>query len=113
MRSCSLHYSVIGGYDCRLASGTGLIGEERWIFSDKFRKCRDLELVQNISQFRFRGLEIHIRFEGPCESQTQTRVMGIDLPGMNVENHRPVLGQNFTAHLTDDRIRKQTKITAA
>ena len=36
----------------------------------------------------------------------------IDFPGVNVENHGPILTQDFAAHLPDYRIGKQTEISS-
>src|ERR1700757_5071033 len=109
MRSCSLRYSVIGGYSCWLAPGTGF-GKERGILCDKFGKCRDLEFVQNISQLGFCGLEVYIRFESPRKTQPQPRMVRIDFARMNIENYRTIFPQNFTAHLADDGVGKQAQM---
>ena len=101
MRSCSLRYSVIGGYGCWLASGASLIDEERWVFTDKFSKRGDLEFVQNMPELRFRGLQVYVGFESPHPAQTQARMTWVDFAGMYVKNHGPILTQNFAGHLAD------------
>src|SRR5262249_30144890 len=52
----------------------------------------EAEIAQQLFQALFRPMEIHIMAEGPQPAGSQPRLVGIELPGVEIDGERPALG---------------------
>src|SRR5579864_4374074 len=71
------------------------------------------KLSQDKVEFRLSRVQVHIRFEAPAGAHGQAGMQGIDLPGMDVEDHRPSLVVHPAGHSLDEPVGKQPQVTAA
>src|SRR5438445_3194742 len=73
----------------------------------------EAEIAQQLFQAFFRSMEIHIMTEGPQPARSQPRLVGIELPGVDVNGERPAFGIDRFEPLPRKRVRLEAEVTDA